>query len=68
MVISLYHNSSLHLAWDLKSITHFLEAVISFSVVGSEGNIQSWNLKAEILEPTRIKEALQISRGIGGSR
>lgn len=68
MVINLYHNSSLHLAWDLKSIIHFLEAVISFSVVGSEGNIQSWNLKAEILEPTRIKDTLQISRGIGGSR
>lgn len=41
-------------------MTHFLEAEISFSVVDSEGNIQSWNLKAEILEPTRIKEALQI--------
>lgn len=47
-------------------MTHFLEAEISFSVVGSEGNIQSWNLKAEILEPTRIKEALQISRGLEG--
>lgn len=68
MVINLYHNSSLHLVWDLKSMTHFLEAEISFSVVGSEGNIQSWNLKAEILEPTRIREALQISRRFGGSR
>lgn len=62
MIISVYHNSSLHLAWELKSITHFLEAMISFSLVGSEGKLKGRNL----LEPTRIKGALQISRGNEG--